>query len=92
MNKWILLLAVFCLTQCTPTDSVPETITKTLDERIQLIEDYLKQEEEAGFSGAIMVKYQDQPFGDLPPHIYAVTNHVYNTMKIEHADQCLIIR
>ena len=37
-------------------------------------------------------KYQGRKIGELPPHIFAISDNAYYFMRREKYDQCIIIR
>jgi len=37
-------------------------------------------------------KYKGVPFGELPPHIFAIANETYYAMSRNKIDQCVVIR
>lgn len=44
------------------------------------------------YSNALIVEYRDRKLGELPPHIFAISDSSYNDMKSTHKDQCVVIR
>ena len=40
----------------------------------------------------IMESYMKKQLGDLPPHIYAIANEVYDSMWRQREKQCVLIR
>lgn len=36
--------------------------------------------------------YRDKKIGELPPHIFAIADNAYSSMKRYQHDQCVIIR
>ena len=40
----------------------------------------------------IMEGYMKKQLGDLPPHIYAIANEVYDSMWRQREKQCVLIR
>lgn len=40
----------------------------------------------------IMEGYMKRQLGDLPPHIYAIANEVYDSMWRQRERQCVLIR
>jgi myosin heavy subunit len=44
------------------------------------------------FSGEYIHKYKGRNLGDLPPHIYAIANETFYTMRKHNQDQCVVIR
>jgi myosin-7 len=37
-------------------------------------------------------RYRDKKIGELPPHIFAIADNAYHSMKRYQHDQCVIIR
>lgn len=36
--------------------------------------------------------YRNRRIGEMPPHIFAISDNAYNNMKKSDKDQCIIIR
>ncbi|KAK9869439.1 hypothetical protein WA026_003194 [Henosepilachna vigintioctopunctata] len=43
------------------------------------------------YTNAIMNNYTDKKFEDLPPHIFAIGDNCYSTLKNTKIDQCIVI-
>lgn len=44
------------------------------------------------YTNALIREYRDRKLGELPPHIFAVSDSSYRDMKSTHKDQCVVIR
>ena len=47
---------------------------------------------ESVYGMEIMEGYMKRQLGDLPPHIYAIANEVYDSMWRQRERQCVLIR
>lgn len=44
------------------------------------------------YTNTLIKDYRDRKIGDLPPHIFAIGDSSFNTMKSTFKDQCIVIR
>jgi myosin-7 len=44
------------------------------------------------FGGDYIQRYKGRSLGDLPPHIYAIANEAFYTMRRNNQNQCIVIR
>lgn len=44
------------------------------------------------YTNALIHEYKDKKLGELPPHIFAVSDSSYSNMKSTRKDQCVVIR
>ena len=47
---------------------------------------------EGTYGPEVMQRYMGKQLGDLPPHIYAIANEVYDSMWRMRENQCVLIR
>ncbi|XP_017777144.1 PREDICTED: myosin-VIIa-like [Nicrophorus vespilloides] len=43
------------------------------------------------YTNNLIKEYRNQPIGNLPPHIFAIGDSSYSSMKETHKDQCIVI-